>query len=869
MNETLEARVSELRQEARYLEILNDTGVAVAAERDLTALVQTVTDAGVQLSHAEFGAFFYNVMREDGEAYTLYTISGVPREAFAKFPMPRNTAIFEPTFRGRGPVRSDDILADPRYGKNAPHQGMPEGHLPVRSYLAVSVVSRSGEVLGGLFFGHSRPRVFTDRAERIVTGLAAQAAVAIDNTRLHLANQQEIESRRQAELELQRLNQTLEERAEQRAVQLAASQTRLEDTERRFRLLVESVTDYAIYMLDAQGFVINWNTGAERIKGYARDEIVGHHFSLFYTPDERTKEIPARALAIAATSGKYETEGWRVRKDGSTFWAGVVINAIRSPENELLGFAKITRDLTERRAADERTRQAQKMEGIGQLTGGVAHDFNNLLTIIIGNLETLQRNLDAVPPPVERLKRSAENAMRGSRRAESLTQRLLAFSRQTPLTPKPIDIARLVGGLSDLLRRTLGEQITVETVLGGGMWRANVDPNQLEVALINLAVNARDAMPKGGKLTLETANVYLDESYAASQVEVVPGQYVMVAVTDSGSGMTPDVMSKAFDPFFTTKDVGHGTGLGLSQVYGFAKQSGGHVKMYSEPGEGTTVKLYFPRVHAAISHDESQGTLAVARGSANETILVVEDDPDVRSYSCETLRELGYNVLEAKDGPAGLRLLDTHPQIRILFTDVGLPGGMNGRQLADEARRRKPGLRVLFTTGYAQNAIVHDGRLDRGVELITKPYAQAALSSKLRDMLDASDGPSRILLVEDEPLIQMLASELLEDVHLKVDMAGTAREALNKLALVSGGFAAVIVDIGLPDSSGDELVREIRAMHTSLPIIVATGKGAKDVREIFQGANNIAIVGKPYRADDLYRALRTLGVAVQEKIGTD
>ena len=227
LNETLEARVAELRQEARYLEILNNTGVAVAAERDLTTLVQTVTDAGVQLSHAEFGAFFYNVMREDGEAYTLYTLSGVPREAFAKFPMPRNTAIFEPTFRGRGPVRSDDILADPRYGKNAPHKGMPEGHLPVRSYLAVSVVSRSGEVLGGLFFGHSQPHVFTDRAERIVTGLAAQAAVAIDNTRLHQANQQEIQSRRKAEQELQQLNQTLEQRAEQRAVQLAASQTRL------------------------------------------------------------------------------------------------------------------------------------------------------------------------------------------------------------------------------------------------------------------------------------------------------------------------------------------------------------------------------------------------------------------------------------------------------------------------------------------------------------------------------------------------------------------------------------------------------------------------------------------------------------------
>src|ERR1700722_3821262 len=616
LNETLEARVAELRQEARYLEILNDTGVAVAAERDLTTLVQTVTDAGVQLSHAEVGAFFYNVMREDGEASTLYTVSGVPREAFAKFPMPGNTAIFGPAFRGRGPVRSDDILADPRYGKNVPHAGMPEGHLPVRSYLAVSVVSRSGEVLGGLFFGHSHPHVFTDRAERIVTGLAAQAAVAIDNARLHQANQQEIVSRRQAEQELQQLNQTLEQRAEQRAVQLTASLTRLEDTERRFRLLVESVTDYAIYMLDPQGHVINWNTGDERIKGYGRDGIIGNHFSMFYTADERLKEMPAKALTIAATSGKYEAEGWRVRKDGSTFWAGVVINAIKSPENQLLGFAKITRDLTERRAADERARQAQKMEGIGQLTGGVAHDFNNLLTIIIGNLETLQRNLDSVPPPVERLKRSASNAMRGSRRAESLTQRLLAFSRQTPLAPKPVDIGRLVGGLSELLRRTLGEQVTVETVLGGGLWRASVDPNQLEVAIINLAVNARDAMPSGGKLTLETANVYLDESYAASQVEVIPGQYVMIAVTDSGSGMTPEVMSKAFDPFFTTKDVGHGTGLGLSQVYGFAKQSGGMSKFTAKSMKVRPSNSIF---HAFMLrfHIESEVAPVVARGSAN------------------------------------------------------------------------------------------------------------------------------------------------------------------------------------------------------------------------------------------------------------
>jgi PAS domain S-box-containing protein len=860
LNETLEARVAEVRQEALTLEVLNSTGVAIAAERDLATLVQTVTDAGVKLSHAEFGAFFYNVLREDGEAYTLYTLSGASREAFVQFPMPRNTAIFEPTFRGRGPVRSDDILADPRYGKNAPYKGMPEGHLPVRSYLAVSVVSRSGEVLGGLFFGHAQPHMFTQRAERIVTGLAAQAAVAIDNARLHDASQREIESRRRAEQDLQRLNQTLEQRAEERAHQLAASQTKLKETEQRFRLLVESVTDYAIYMLDPLGNVVNWNRGAQRIKGYNREEIVGRHFSTFYTSEDRANELPKKALAVAASVGKYESEGWRVRKDGSKFWASIVINSIRSSEGELLGFAKVTRDLTERRAADERARQAQKMEGIGQLTGGVAHDFNNLLTIIIGNLETLQRNLGEVPIPVDRLKRSAHNAMRGSRRAESLTQRLLAFSRQTPLDPKPVDFGRMISGLSDMLRRTLGEQITVETVLGGGLWRANVDPNQLEVAIINLAVNARDAMPKGGKLTLETANVHLDEKYASTQAEVAPGQYVMIAVTDNGSGMTPEIQAKAFDPFFTTKDVGHGTGLGLSQVYGFAKQSRGHVKIYSEDGEGTTIKLYFPRVHSLTSHDENESVELLARGSASETILVVEDDPDVRTYSCETLRELGYNVVEAENGRAALEALDSNHRIRILFTDVGLPGGLNGRQLADEARRRRPNLRILFTTGYARNAIVHDGRLDPGVELVTKPFTQAALSSKLRDIIDVSDGPSRILLVEDEPLIQMMACEFLEHAGFKVEATGTAAEAMNKLALLRGGVDAVIIDIGLPDRTGDALAREIRSLHSALPIIIATGKGANDVRQIFKGENHLVIVAKPYLADDLYAALRSLGI---------
>jgi PAS domain S-box-containing protein len=860
LNETLEARVAELRGEAQALEVLNRTGTAVGAELELERLVQIVTDAGVELSGAQFGAFFYNVIRADGEAYTLYTLSGAPREAFAKFPMPRNTQIFEPTFRGTGIVRSADILADPRYGKNEPYHGMPPGHLPVRSYLAIPVISRGGDVLGGLFFGHAQPAMFSARAERLLTGLAAQAAVAIDNARLYQTSATEIAARRAAEEQLQELNRSLEQRAAQRARQLAASSVQLDESERRFRLLVESVTDYAIFMLDPSGIIVNWNPGAQRIKGYIPHEIIGQHFSRFYTEQDRGNGVPQKALENARRVGKYEAEGWRVRKDGTQFWASVVINAIRDPQGQVIGFAKVTRDLTERRAAEERLNQSQKMEGIGRLTGGVAHDFNNLLTVIIGNLEALGRQLQDAEPDTERLKRSAEHAMRGARRAASLTQRMLAFSRQQPLEPKSIDVGRLVAAMSDLLRRTLGEQVSVETVLAGGLWRAHADPNQLEIAIVNLAVNARDAMPNGGKLTIETANVHLDERYASGQVEVVPGQYVMLAVTDNGTGMTPDVRTKAFDPFFTTKDVGHGTGLGLSQVYGFVKQSRGHVKIYSEAGEGTTVKIYLPRFHAEADATDEMPALPVARGKSHETVLVVEDDEEVRAYSTETLRELGYHVLEAPNGRAAMQVLESHPEIAVLFTDVGLPGGMNGRQLADELRKSRPNLKVLFTTGYARNAIVHDGRLDPGVELLTKPFTQAALGEKLRDIIDAKSTPARVLLVEDEALIQMLAVEYLEEAGLKVDTAASATEALNKLRLIPGGVDAMVIDMGLPDRQGDALVREVRSLFPSLPIVIATGRSSGEVRSLLTHESRLVSVQKPYNSDDLRKALRALGV---------
>lgn len=513
--------------------------------------------------------------------------------------------------------------------------------------------------------------------------------------------------------------------------------------EGRFQLLVEGVSDYAIFMLDADGTVTNWNTGAERIKGYRANEIIGRHFSMFYTEEDKAKGLPQQGLATAVRDGKFEAEGWRLRKDGSRFWANVVINAIREQDGRLVGFAKVTRDATERREAEaalrrtqEQLAQAQKMEGIGQLTGGVAHDFNNLLTIILGNLESILRSLSVENVDRDRIYRLASNAMQGADRAAALTQRLLAFSRRQPLDPKPIDVGRLVINMSDLLRRTLGEQIAIETVLAGGLWKVNVDANQLEVSLLNLAINARDAMPEGGKLTIETANACLDEKYAAAQAEVIPGQYVVICMTDTGSGMAKEILARAFEPFFTTKDVGHGTGLGLSQVYGFVKQSGGHIRIYTEVGEGTAVKIYLPRIMSAEAMSDETASAKALRLMGSEAILLVEDEENVRAYSADILAELGYKVIEAADGHTALRFLGLHPEVRLLFTDVGLPKGMNGRQLADEALSRRPDLKVLFTSGYTRNAIVHEGRLDPGVHLISKPFSYLALAKKLRDILD-------------------------------------------------------------------------------------------------------------------------------------
>jgi signal transduction histidine kinase/CheY-like chemotaxis protein len=391
----------------------------------------------------------------------------------------------------------------------------------------------------------------------------------------------------------------------------------------------------------------------------------------------------------------------------------------------------------ERRQAEDMLRQAQRMDAVGHLTGGVAHDFNNLLTVIMGNLEMAQRNINNWNDGAEaRVRRVLDGAMQGAQRAATLTQRLLAFARRQPLNPKPLNPNKLVTGMSDFFHRTLGENIQVEIVGGAGVWLVEADPGELEAALLNLVVNARDAMPDGGKLTIETSNAYLDDDYCRRNTEVHPGQYVLISVTDTGPGMSKEVLEHAFEPFFTTKTAGQGTGLGLSQVYGFVKQSGGHVKIYSEIGEGTTIRIYLPRLLRAGVDDEPIAR-AVAPGHRGETIFVVEDDDDVRAYVAETLGELKYNVIQSGDAETALQMLaDGRIAVDLLLTDVILPG-KNGRELAQALTKLRPKLKVLFMTGYSRNAIVHQGRLDPGVDLVQKPLTQAVLAAKIRDLLDA------------------------------------------------------------------------------------------------------------------------------------
>ena len=528
--------------------------------------------------------------------------------------------------------------------------------------------------------------------------------------------------RQRADAEVRRLNETLAEQVAQRTAQLQTSQHQL-------RLFHEHSSEcHALMLVDEDGRFLyeDVNPATLRLYGLPREKVVGHSLAEVHDP-ERATEI-AHALNEALATGRpvhYQ------RAQGA-----VVIDALASPVPEIEGesrrIAVSARDVTESRQLEEQLRQAQKMEAVGQLTGGVAHDFNNLLTVVIGNLDIVERDLAD-----ERLRGLVAAARHGAERAATLTHRLLAFSRKQPLAPHPVDLNRLVGGMSELLRRSLGEGVTIETSLAGDLWPTSTDANQVENALLNLALNARDAMPSGGKLTIGTANMPIDAAYAARYPDVALGDYVLLSVTDSGVGMAAETLAKAFEPFFTTKDIGSGSGLGLSMVYGFARQSGGHAVIKSAPGHGTTVELFLPRHDAPLEPVEAPAAEPIPDGPTGETVLVVEDDEDVRTYSVTALGMLGYVVHAARNAEDALVRLAELPHVDLLFSDIGLPGGTNGRQLAEAAKARWPDLRVLLTTGYADRATGLDGPVDPGVDLIGKPFTLNEIARKLREVLDA------------------------------------------------------------------------------------------------------------------------------------
>ncbi len=547
---------------------------------------------------------------------------------------------------------------------------------------------------------------------------------------------QDITARKRAERELQQLNETLEARV----VAALAERKLMAD-------LVEG-TDAFVQVVDP-GFrwlAINGASAREFHRIYGILPKVGDNM-LELLDDQPEHRDAVRAVWSRALAGEAFVEVAEFGEPGrDRRFYEMRFNCLRESEGRLLGAYQFSYDVTDRlkeqqrlRVAEEALRQSQKMEAVGQLTGGIAHDFNNLLTGIIGSLELLQTRLGQ--GRVNEIDRYVTAAQGAARRAAALTHRLLAFSRRQTLDPKPTDLNRLVMGMEELVRRTVGPEIAVEVVTAGGLWPTLIDASQLESALLNLCINARDAMPGGGRLTIETANRWLDE-HGAGERDLAPGQYVSLCVTDTGTGMTPDIVERAFEPFFTTKPMGQGTGLGLSMVYGFVRQSGGQVRIYSEVGQGTTMCLYLPRHYG--NEADRPSTLApksAVRPKAGHTILIVDDEPSIRMLLTDALEEIGFSVLEAHDGPSGLKILQSEATIDLLVTDVGLPGGMNGRQLADAARTTRPALKVLFITGYAENAIIGNGQLAPDMQVLTKPFVVETLASRVLDMI--KDGTVR------------------------------------------------------------------------------------------------------------------------------
>ncbi|MET3858778.1 PAS domain-containing protein [Rhizobium sp. OAE497] len=647
----------------------------------------------------------------------------------------------------------------------------------------------------------------------------------------------------------------------------------------------------AVHPDDMDASVATWNAAVEAKSMYVHEHRVRRH-------DGAWRQFAIRALPIISSNGDivewvgvhtditHQRAAEATLRDQADVLARQVRHRERAEEqlkqlNENLE-ARVISEVAERRQAEVKLAQAQKMETVGKLTGGVAHDFNNLLQVVSGNLQLLSKEVTGN----QRAESKIANAMAGVSRGSKLASQLLAFGRRQALEPKVVNISRFVRDMDDMIRRAIGEAVEVETVVGGGLWNTFIDPTQIENALLNLAINARDAMEGRGKLTIELSNAHLDDAYARSHDEVTPGQYVMMAVTDTGSGMPPEIIEKVFEPFFSTKAEGKGSGLGLSMVYGFVKQSGGHVKIYSEVGHGTTIKLYLPRAMEAEDVEVAVDNGPIVGGT--ETVLVVEDDAQVRETVIAMLTDLGYRTLKAVDASSALTVIDSGIPIDILFTDVVMPGTLKSPELARKAKERLPNIAVLFTSGYTENSIVHGGKLDAGVELLSKPYTREALARKFRHVLanqaQRKDQKSTglppeplpqldtpvtsaksaaavtaehvaritVLLVEDDALIRINTAEMLQDAGLIVVEAGSAEEA--KAALQTMKVDILMTDLNLPGASGLELAAEARALNPSTTIVFATGDPTA-----VRGETGAIVLAKPYDAAKLAEALATTG----------
>lgn len=661
----------------------------------------------------------------------------------------------------------------------------------------------------------------------------------------------DIQEQRETRAKLEDLNRTLEQRVAERTA----------DRDRMWRLSTD-----IMLVADFSATVIAVNPAWKALFGWEEDELVGRSFMELIHPDDVDATLAeVGKLSEGATTFSFENR-YRA-KDGSYR----IISWTAAPDDTFIHANG--RDVTEEREAAQALRktelalqQAQKMEAIGNLTGGVAHDFNNLLQVVAGNLQLLAKDVTGNAKAERRI----ANALAGVDRGSKLASQLLAFGRRQPLDPRVVNVGRLIRGMDEMVRRTIGEGIEVETIVSGGLWNTLVDPMQIENALLNLAINARDAMDGFGKLTIEVGNACIDEAYARLHDDVAPGQYVALSVTDTGTGMSPDLIEKVFEPFFTTKPEGKGTGLGLSMVYGFVKQTGGHVKIYSEIGHGTTVKIYLPRSAHQEDLEVNQADLLPVEGG-RETVLVAEDDEGVRATVVELLQELGYRVLKAPDASAALTIIESGIPIDLLFTDVVMPGALKSAELARKARERIPGIAVLFTSGYTENSIVHGGRLDPGVQLLSKPYTREALARKIRLVLNnekqsvekrqepsavsasKADAGDRVLLVEDNTLIRMATADMLSDLGYEVFEAGSAEEALP--ILEQGIIDILVSDLGLPRMSGEDFCREVRRRWPHIGIIFATGA---DHGLALEDASRTALLAKPHGLEELKQALELI-----------